>query len=142
MGAFPAYTWGGRLNPVAEGWKFPGCTPKATFLFWYHGSRDTPMVAPLRTLSRHDVSTATWVQVSRVRGVFKEIEPLAVCAGAVAEGISIHALSKQELSNVFDKAFSCLITQLYGNDSHRSGEKDFGTLYNRILKKRKLITEE
>jgi hypothetical protein len=141
-GAFPAYTWGGRLHPVPEGWKFPGCTPKATFFIWHHGSRDVPMIAPLRTLSRHDVSTTTWVQVSRVRGVFKEIERLAVCAGAVPEGISVHTLSKQDLSNVFDEGFSRLITQLYGNDSHRSGEKDLGTLYNRILKKRKLTTDE
>ncbi len=126
------WIWEGRIHPVPQGWKLPRPPVKSFYLLWHLGKADE-RIAPLRTLSRFDVSKQDWTELCRARSLFQELANIAKEQGMAAIGAA----------EVFDPCYEILLERLYGNGpgDHRDGDKTVGTVYNKLTKKRKQAEE-
>lgn len=141
---FKTWLWGGRMHMVPEGWVLPRCTPKSFYLLWHFGQCDQH-IQPLKHLTRFDVSDADWIEVSRARGVLRELERIRKHLDPTA--LPMGQLTKQEFLHLFDDAYTALTVELYGVETSdsggagRSGDRAISTVYNRLQKKRKQMDE-
>ena len=132
------WTWEGRIHPVPPGWKLPRPPVKSFYLLWHFGKVDEG-IAPLRTLSRFDVSKQDWTEVCRARSLFHELSNIADEEQLVQPGVKLWELTSIRHAELFDTTFGILLQRLYGSGlgDHRDGDKTVGTVYNKLMKKRK-----
>ena len=141
---FKTWRWGGRMHMVPEGWVLPRCTPKSFFLLWNFGLCDQ-CIQPLKHLTRFDVSDADWIEVSRARGVLRELERIRTHLDPTS--LPMGQLTKQDFLHIFDDAYTALTVELYGAEASdsgiagRNGDRAISTVYNRLQKNRKTMEE-
>ncbi len=138
---YRSFVWDGRIHPVPQGWKLPRPSVKAFFLLWHFGKADES-IAPFRTFSRFDVSKQDWIEVCRARSLFQEMAAIASQREFLQPGTKFCDLQAVRLSEVFDCTFAVLLEQLYGSGDRRDGDKTIGTVYNKLMSKKRKNPEE
>ena len=135
---FKTWLWAGRWHMVPQGWVLPRPGLKDFFLLWHLGIPDQE-IAPLKQLTRFDVSAPDWVQVSRARQVIAEVDSIARSIGAVGGDGHLGHLTAAELLRVFEVSVRVLLSTLYGESATTmvTTGMGIGTVYNKLTKKRK-----
>ena len=130
---FPAvrgqtYTWGGRMHPVPQSFKFPLCSTKHLFGLWYFGDEHR---VPYRKLESYDMlGDAQKVNFTRAKKVMSYLGELAVEKGFVTSVSSIQTLTFKQVDELFMQLEDSI--GLTVGKKRKIGDLSYGSIYNKI----------
>lgn len=122
---------------MPEDFKFPSTDVKTMWDLWYFGHAGIE-VQPYKKLCEGfamDLRTGVErVNLCRANKVMKKLYQIALANGDINEGDDIGHLSRGKSDEVFDKAYGCLLRELYTREQHRAGSKTVNTIALRMGK--------
>lgn len=132
----PAYTWGGRLHPVPQGWKFGSFNARLLWTLWWDGESQC---IPYRHLHTYDLcdkkSKTTFIKAGRVMSRL-----LLLVNKTEAEVVNMGCSAERD--KLFSTAYKLLIEKIAGESATQEsfwnrriiGEMKVVTLYDKIVK--------
>jgi hypothetical protein len=136
---YHAWSWGGHLHPVPEGWRLSSTDVMSTWRLWHFGN-PAERIRPLRRLKKIDLAdVAQSTQWSKTNGVMKAITEQLVGLALVESEAGIGRLTEDDATTAITRAITALMERLKPGATRRPGrwtEMSIPTLYQHVLSMR------
>jgi hypothetical protein len=128
------WTWGGRMHPVPNDFKFPNCNVATTWSLWFYGHA-VDQIAPYRTFKNFDmISKRDKSYLSRSRKIMTMLCDIAVRDGKVANLESLQRLGPGPSNEIFLYCFEVMMGQsLRHFEGRRVSEISLSCVYNDVV---------
>lgn len=136
---FLLFPWGGKMQRVPEGFRFPVGTIYSIWNSWYFGDRVT-RIGPLRLLHGSDI-VRDKTNLCRARRVFNEIEEVAIQEGLLRADERMHSVGIRRSNDIAKMAYTKLYRKLYEIDEnddiarYRHGDVTYNAIYDKLSRR-------